>query len=361
VTDGPNLFDLDRREAETYFSGLDEKPFRASQLLSWLHQHGVVEFDAMTNLSKALRNKLELQARLQLPEIVTEQTSSDGTRKWLLQVDAANRIETVFIPEPGRGTLCVSSQVGCPLDCSFCATARQGFSRNLTTAEIIGQVRVAWRALEAENPGQRTITNVVLMGMGEPLLNFEPVVRAMRIMQDDNAYGLAARRITLSTAGHVPGIDRLRETEPVSLAVSLHAPEDGLRDQLVPINRKYPIRELLDACRRYVSGQRRARITFEYVMLNGINDTPAHARQLAGLLRDIPAKINLIPFNPVAGIGYNCSSEQTIRKFRDILIDAGLLTLTRKTRGDDIDAACGQLVGKVQARARRHRQSAHNA
>lgn len=351
-----NLLNFDRIAAEEYFAGIHEKPFRATQLIRWIHQHGVIDFDAMTNLSVALRDTLSAQTELHLPTISAVQQSADGTRKWLLQVDDNNDIETVFIPEADRGTLCISSQVGCALDCSFCATGKQGFSRNLSVSEIIGQLWIAKQALEA-NTDERVISNVVMMGMGEPLMNFDNVVSAMRIMTDDNAYGLAMRRVTLSTAGHVPGIKRLRDTLPVSLAVSLHAPNDALRDQLVPLNRKYPIQVLLEACWEYVEVIRKGRITFEYVMLRGINDQREHAKELAALLRGKPAKLNLIPFNPIDGADYACSEEKTIQVFRDILQDAGVLTLTRKTRGDDIDAACGQLVGKVDARAKRHRKS----
>jgi 23S rRNA (adenine2503-C2)-methyltransferase len=325
-----------------------EKPFRASQLLQWIHQRGVGDFTGMTNLSKALRARLEERCEIRPPDIVQEQVSADGTCKWVLQTDEQNRVETVFIPETGRGTLCVSSQVGCALECSFCSTARQGFNRNLSVAEIIGQLWVAQREL-----GAGAVTNVVLMGMGEPLLNFNNVVAAIDLMLDDHAYGLSKRRVTLSTSGIVPALDKLAEVSEVSLAVSLHAPTDALRDELVPINRKYPIGELLAACKRYVGRDLRRKVTIEYVMLDGINDTPLHARQLLRVLGLLPAKVNLIPFNPFPGSNYCCSTRDAIQRFSEILQAGGLVTTTRKTRGDDIDAACGQLVGRVRDRTRR--------
>lgn len=344
-----NLLGLDRKAMEAFCVEIGEKPFRASQLLQWIHQRGVDDFALMTNLSKDLRARLAYTCEIRAPEVVLAQNSADGTRKWVLQTDAQNRIETVFIPEDGRGTLCVSSQVGCALECSFCSTARQGFNRNLSTAEIIGQVWVARREL-----GEDRITNVVLMGMGEPLLNFHNVVAATHLMLDDFAYGLSKRRVTLSTSGIVPALDRLAEVSDISLAVSLHAPNDELRNELVPINRKYPIRELLEACKRYIGREGRRKVTFEYVMLEGVNDSPAHAKALVRLLSHVPAKVNLIPFNPFPGSGYRCSSPETIRKFSEILHAAGLIATTRKTRGDDIEAACGQLVGRVNDRTRRH-------
>ncbi len=337
-----NLLGLDRKALEAFCVELGEKPFRASQLLQWIYQRGVDDFEAMTNLSKALRTRLAETCEIRPPEIALAQHSADGTCKWLLQVDEKNRIETVFIPEEGRGTLCVSSQVGCTLACSFCSTAQQGFNRNLSAAEIIGQVWVARREL-----GEGRITNVVLMGMGEPLLNFDNVMSAVNLMLDDFGYGLSKRRVTLSTSGVVPALDKLGEVTDIALAVSLHAPDDALRNELVPINRKYPIRELLAACKRYVGVDTRRKVTFEYVMLDGINDTPAHARALIRLLSHVPSKVNLIPFNPFPGSSYRCSSPETIRRFSDTLHQAGLVTTTRKTRGDDIDAACGQLVGRV--------------
>lgn len=354
-----NLLGMTRQQLEGFFAGMGEKPFRAVQVMKWIHQHGVADFGAMTDLSRALRERLAAIAEVRAPEVVYDQAADDGTHKWLLRLDDGNCIETVFIPEKDRGTLCVSSQVGCALDCTFCSTARQGFNRNLTRAEIIGQLWLANRrltpgpAVDGKAP-QRVVSNVVLMGMGEPLLNFDAVVDAMRLMLDDNAYGLSKRRVTLSTSGIVPAMDRLKDTLDVALAVSLHAPNDALRDELVPINRKYPIAELLAACRRYVrEGRHHQRITFEYVMLDGVNDTPAHARELIRLLRDVPCKVNLIPFNPFPETRYRRSSEAAIARFQDMLAQAGYTTITRRTRGDDIDAACGQLVGRVADRSRR--------
>lgn len=345
-----NLLDFDRNGLEGFFRQLGEKPFRAAQVLQWIYQRGVADSAAMTNLSKGLRDALRCCSEIRPPEIVVAQRSADGTRKWLMQVDPANRIETVFIPEPGRGTLCISSQVGCALACSFCSTARQGYSRNLSVAEIIGQLWVARRELGDE----ARITNVVLMGMGEPLLNFDAVVAATNLMMDDFAYGLSKRRVTLSTSGIVPALDRLGEVTEVSLAVSLHAPDDELRNELVPINRKYPIRELIEACKRYVGRENRRKVTFEYVMLDGVNDTPAHARALVKLLSHVPSKVNLIPFNPFPSAAYRCSTPEAIERFTAILHQAGLIATRRKTRGSDIDAACGQLVGEVHARSRSH-------
>lgn len=352
-----DLFGFDREALEKYFESVGEKPFRARQLLQWIHQQGVADLDAMTNLSKDLRARLKLTATIVPPEVVTDQLAADGTRKWLLKLADGNCIETVFIPETDRGTLCISSQVGCTLNCSFCATGHQGFNRNLTTAEIIAQLFVARGALVRDGAAQRPISNVVLMGMGEPLLNFDAVVPAIGLMRDDLAYGISWRRITLSTAGLVPLMDKLREVSPVSLAVSLHATNDKLRDELVPLNKKYPIKELLDACRRYVADEARRRVTFEYVMLDGVNDSPAEARALVRLLEDVPSKVNLIPFNPFPGTQYRRSPQERIDAFRDILMAAGLMTITRKTRGDDIDAACGQLAGRVQDRTRRKQRT----
>lgn len=343
-----NLLGLNRRAMEDYFRSIGEKPFRAVQLLQWIHQRGICDFAEMTNLSKALRARLSELCEIRPPEIALAREASDGVRKWVLQVDASNRIETVFIPEEGRGTLCVSSQVGCALDCAFCSTAKQGFSRNLNADEIIGQIWVAQRELGEE----RRITNVVLMGMGEPLHNFDNVVAATDLMMDDFAYGLSKRRVTLSTSGLVPALDQLAEVSDISLAVSLHAPTDELRDVLVPINRKYPIPELLAACKRYIGREGRRKVTIEYVLLDGVNDTPAHARALAKLLAHVPSKVNLIPFNPFPNSGYRCSSPEAIARFSEILQQAGLITTTRKTRGEDIDAACGQLVGQVNSRRR---------
>lgn len=349
-----NLLGLTRQDMEAFFAEMGEKAFRASQVMKWIYQFGVNDFDVMTNLSKSLRDRLKEVAEVRLPEVVQDMPSSDGTRKWLLKVDEVNHIEMVYIPEAERSTLCVSSQVGCTLACSFCSTARQGFNRNLGTAEIVGQVALAARIIGLpENKGERVITNVVMMGMGEPLLNLENVVKAMDLMQDDLAFGISKRRVTLSTAGVVPGIDELRAQSDVSLAVSLHAPNDALRDELVPINKKYPIRELMAACNRYVEGKPHRRVTFEYVMLAGVNDSLEHARQLVKILRSVPAKVNLIPFNPFPGAPYECSSLETINAFREVIMQAGIITVTRKTRGEDIAAACGQLAGKVKDRTRR--------
>jgi len=354
-----NLLGMDQEALAAYCAGLGEKPFRARQLLRWIHQVGVDDFGAMTDMSKALRERLAREAVITAPAVLHDTTAPDGTRKWLLDVGTGNAIDTVFIPETSRGTLCVSSQAGCALECSFCSTGRQGFNRNLTVAEIIGQLWWANRSLGRGVTEDRPISNVVMMGMGEPLANFDNVVTAMRIMLDDHAYGLSRRRVTLSTAGLVPGIDRLRDECPVSLAVSLHAPNDALRDELVPINRKYPIKELLAACLRYVEVAPRGYVMLEYVMLAGVNDSVAQARELAALVRDVPCKVNLIPFNPFPGIQYQRSSPEAIDRFRDVLAHAGLIATVRKTRGDDIDAACGQLAGQVQDRTRRSARRQH--
>ena len=394
MTDKTKLLELDRDGLERFFEALGEKPFRASQVMQWVHQYGVSDFDAMTNLSKALRARLAESATLHMPQLAQEQRAADGTRKWLVRLADGNGVETVFIPETDRGTLCVSSQVGCVLNCRFCATGHQGFNRNLTAGEIVAQLwlastalgrgpesgrrvlrpssltdarpcargspaapgsptRIAAGALPSGTGRSRPITNVVFMGMGEPLLNYDNVVTAIRVMLDDFAYGLSRRRVTLSTAGLVPMIDRLREECPVSLAVSLHATNDALRDKLVPLNRKYPIAALLAACRRYVANQPHRRITFEYVMLDGVNDSARHAQELVALLADVPAKVNLIPFNPFPQGRYARSPQDRLARFREILMRAGLTTVTRRTRGDDIDAACGQLVGEVEDRTRR--------
>lgn len=355
-----NLLGLDPRAMQAYFAGLGEKPFRAGQVLQWIHQYGVDNFDAMTNLSKALRSKLAESAEIRAPQIELDQLSTDGTRKWLLRLADGNCIEAVFIPEAERGTLCVSSQVGCTLNCSFCATGAQGFNRNLEMHEIIAQMWVANRALGRDPKGERIITNVVLMGMGEPLLNFDNVIAAVKIMLDDLGYGLSRRRVTLSTAGMVPMLERLRAECPVSLAVSLHAPNDALRDVLVPLNRKYPIAELLAACKRYVEGDARRRVTFEYVMLAGVNDSVAHAHELVKILEGVPAKVNLIPFNSFPQTQYQRSDAAAIDRFRAVLMDANLTTMTRKTRGDDIDAACGQLAGRIHDRTPRSQRLRRN-
>lgn len=349
-----NLLNLDLKALAEFFTRIGEKPFRAQQVLKWIHFYGVTDFDAMSNLSKALRQKLNDTAEIKLPEILLEKAASDGTHKFILKMFDGNCIETVYIPEKTRGTLCVSSQVGCVLNCDFCSTGKQGFNRNLTTAEIIGQVFIAVRALSQQN-GQHdhAVTNIVMMGMGEPLLNLENVLPALNIMLDDHAYGLAKRRVTVSTAGVVPKLIELGQATDVALAVSLHAPNDELRNKLVPINKKYPLSELMAVCRDYFKDDPRRSITMEYVMLDGINDTPLHAKQLIRLLNGIKIKMNLIPFNPFPNTDYQCSTPSTIATFRDILMKAGLNTTVRRTRGDDIDAACGQLVGQVKDRTRR--------
>nr|WP_183947512.1 23S rRNA (adenine(2503)-C(2))-methyltransferase RlmN [Rehaibacterium terrae] len=358
-----NLLDLDRAGLERFFAEtLGEKRFRAHQVMKWIYHQHVTDFSQMTDVGKALRAKLETHAEIRPPSVQFDKPSADGTHKWLLGMDAGNAIETVFIPDKGRGTLCVSSQVGCGLNCQFCSTATQGFNRNLSTAEIIGQVWVASRHLGNRAHVHRKLTNVVMMGMGEPLLNFDNVVRAMSLMRDDLGFGLANKRVTLSTAGLVPMIDRLGAESDVALAVSLHAPNDELRTQLVPLNRKYPIAELMAACVRYLRQRRKGEsITFEYTLMKGVNDDPATARELARLMRRFcnevqyadAAKVNLIPFNPFPGTRFERSDEATIRAFQKILLDAGVLTMVRRTRGDDIDAACGQLKGQVMDRTRR--------
>ena len=345
-----NLLDYDRKGLAAFFVALGEKPFRATQILKWIYQEGVEDFDLMTDLSKSLRAYLNENCYLATPEIVIEQIASDGTRKWALQTSCGNRIETVFIPEEGRGTLCVSSQIGCALACTFCSTAQQGFNRNLTTAEIIGQVIVAQKRLGTS----KKITNVVMMGMGEPLLNFDNVVAAMNLMMDDFTFGLSKRRVTISTSGVVPAMYRLTQACDVSLAVSLHAVTDELRDELVPINKKYPLKELMEACRDNAKLSPRRTVTFEYVMLAGVNDSMQDAKGLIKLLKTVPSKLNLIPFNPFPNNNYRCSSSETIHRFKTLLNDAGIITTVRKTRGEDIDAACGQLVGQVDDKSRRH-------
>ncbi len=343
-----NLLGLDRKAMEAFFVQHGQKAFHGRQVLKWIHKHAVMDFDLMTDLAKNLRALLKDIAEIRIPDILLEQTSVDGTRKWVIELVCGNRVEMVYIPDDERGTLCVSSQVGCALNCGFCSTAQQGFNRNLSTAEIIGQVWIAVREV-----GERSLTNVVLMGMGEPLINFDNVVSAMDLMQDDLSYGLSKFRVTLSTVGIVPALRRLREVSDVSLAVSLHAPDDKLRDDLVPINRKYPIAELLDACRDFIRGDKRRKVTFEYVMLDGVNDSDEHARALIKLMRSVPSKVNLIPFNPFPYTRYRRSPDARVDRFRQLLMEAGIITITRKTRGDDIDAACGQLVGRVQDRGRR--------
>ncbi len=346
-----NLLGMTRTELEGFVAGFGAKPFRARQLLKWIYRRGEADFSRMTDLARDFRAELAMRAEVTVPEIVSARTASDGTRKWLLRMPGAagnaQVVETVFIPEPGRGTLCISSQIGCALDCSFCATGAQGFNRNLTAAEIIGQVWLANRELGRDPEGERIITNVVLMGMGEPLANYRNVLPAMQIMLDDFGYDLSRRRVTLSTSGLVPQIYRLAEDANVALAVSLHAPNDRLRDELVPINRKHPIAELLTACWHYLGRQNGRSVTFEYTMLDGVNDRPEHARELARLLRGHHAKVNLIPFNTFPGTRYRRSPAEAIRRFRDLLMQGGVMATIRKTRGDDIDAACGQLRGQV--------------
>ncbi|MDR0565108.1 MAG: radical SAM protein [Azoarcus sp.] len=408
----PNLLDYDFGALSAWFSELGEKPFRARQVMRWIHREGCDDFGAMTDVAKALRARLGKEAEIRAPALLRDSLSSDGTRKWLFDVGDGNAVETVFIPEPGRGTLCVSTQAGCSLDCVFCATGKQGFSRNLTVGEIIGQLWLANKLLGsgqllssvrplAPSPGAlrrplpegegkgidsllplgeglgvreapvgqgvkkltesepdsessgRAISNVVLMGMGEPLANFDNVVAALRVMLDDHAYGLSRRRVTVSTAGLVPAIDRLREECPVALAVSLHAPDDALRDSLMPINRKYPLRDLMAACVRYLERAPRDFVTFEYILIGGINDSDAHARALAALVRDVPCKFNLIPFNPFQAVGYSRPSAGRVRNFAGILLNSGIIATVRRTRGEDVAAACGQLAGQVQDKTRR--------
>ncbi len=339
---------------EAFFAQMGEKAFRTSQLLKWIYQGGVCDFDEMTNLSKTLRAYLQANALVKAPEMIREQVSVDGTCKWLFRLDDGNCIETVLIPEKERGTLCVSSQVGCALDCSFCCTAQQGFNRNLTVSEIIGQVWWVYHHLGSERGRPRVITNIVFMGMGEPLLNFSNVISAINLMKDDFCFGLSKRRITLSTAGVIPALERFTDMSDVSLAISLHATSDEIRNELVPINRKYPLESLMSACRRYVAKQPGRAITFEYVMIDGVNDLPVHARQLVKMLKGIPAKINLIPFNPFAEAVYSCSRPEAIEQFRQILMAAGFITMTRKPRGEDIDAACGQLAGRIKDKTKRN-------
>ena len=383
-----NLLDFDPAALSALFAERGEKPFRARQTLRWIHQRLTDRVEAMTDLARVSREALARDAEIRAPMVVRDSSASDGTRKWLLDVGGANAIETVYIPEDDRGTLCISSQAGCALDCSFCSTGKQGFNRNLSVAEIIGQLWHANRTLLADGViakgrpereprplggsgrrvtapwvehGRHPITNVVMMGMGEPLANFDNVVAAMRLMLDDGAYGLSRRRVTLSTSGLVPAIDRLREQCPVALAVSLHAPDDALRDRLVPINRKYPLAQLLAACLRYIERAPRDFVTFEYVMLDGVNDSPAQARALVARVRDVPCKFNLIPFNPFPNTEFCTSSRTRIHAFQKVLQDADLVATIRKTRGEDIDAACGQLAGQVQDKTKRRAHRIHAA
>jgi 23S rRNA (adenine2503-C2)-methyltransferase len=399
-----NLLDFDVQQLTAWFAEQGEKPFRAKQVLRWIYRAGESDFDAMSDLAISLREKLKQIACVKAPSVMREEVASDGTRKWLLDVGTGNAVETVYIPEEGRGTLCVSTQAGCALDCAFCSTGKQGFNRNLSTAEIIGQVWWANHQLGKDSASDRAngslrssgeptglplagtlprsgrlreeaqaalptpdgsaapsqgrygnwpITNVVLMGMGEPLLNFDNTLSALRLMLDDNAYGLSRRRVTVSTSGVVPAMDRLREECPVALAISLHAPNDELRNVLVPINQKYPLQELMAACRRYLEKAPRDFVTFEYVMLAGVNDSVQHARELISLVRDVPCKFNLIPFNPFPQAPYQRSEMQAVLRFRDVLMQADIVTTIRKVRGDDIAAACGQLAGQVQDKTKR--------
>ncbi|WP_428820593.1 23S rRNA (adenine(2503)-C(2))-methyltransferase RlmN [Microbulbifer sp. MCCC 1A16149] len=355
-TEKVNLLGLSVDKLTDFFAGLGEKRFRAVQVLKWIHQNGVDDFEQMTNVSKAMRAKLAEIAEVRAPKVLKQMDSSDGTRKWLIEVSGGNVIETVYIPDGDRGTLCVSSQVGCSLDCSFCATGKQGFNRDLTAAEIIGQVWIACKSFGQLQPnGPRKVTNVVMMGMGEPLLNFDNVVDSMNLMMEDNAYGISKRRVTLSTSGVVPALDRLAEVTDVSLAISLHAPNDELRNVLVPINKKYPIAMLLDSAKRYIENMpdNHRKMTIEYTMIREVNDRPEHAEQLAELLRDVPVKINLIPFNPFELSDYQRVSNNALRRFQQILLDKGYTVTVRTTRGDDIAAACGQLAGQVNDRTRR--------
>ncbi|MDH4761388.1 23S rRNA (adenine2503-C2)-methyltransferase [Pseudomonas sp. SORGH_AS199] len=355
ATDKVNLLGLTQPQLESFFESIGEKRFRAGQVMKWIHHFGIDDFDAMSNLGKALKEKLKAAAEIRGPEIVSEDISRDGTRKWVIRVASGSCVETVYIPQNGRGTLCVSSQAGCALDCSFCSTGKQGFNSNLTAAEVIGQVWIANKSFGSV-PAKidRAITNVVMMGMGEPLLNFDNVVAAMRIMMDDLGYGISKRKVTLSTSGVVPMIEELAKHIDVSLALSLHAPNDELRNELVPINRKYPLAMLLDACQRYIRqlGEKRV-LTIEYTLLKDVNDLPEHALQMIELLRNVPCKINLIPFNPFPHSGYERPSKNATRRFQELLVQAGFNVTVRTTRGDDIDAACGQLVGQVMDRTRR--------
>ncbi|MEE2653301.1 23S rRNA (adenine(2503)-C(2))-methyltransferase RlmN [Spongiibacter marinus] len=363
-TERVNLLGMTRSKMEAWLVSIGEKPFRAQQILKWIHHSGVDDFEQMSNLGKALRAKLGELAEIRPPKVVRQLDSKDGTRKWAIEVGGNNLVETVFIPDGQRGTLCVSSQVGCSLDCSFCSTGKQGFQRDLTASEILGQVWLAIKSYDAFGPGKnRVVTNVVMMGMGEPLLNFENVVDATNLMMDDFGYGLSKRRVTLSTSGVVPMLDKLGDVSEVSLAVSLHAPNDALRNELVPINRRYPIAELLAACRRYLDKQpdKHRVVTVEYTLIAGVNDSMDQARELAQVLRDLPCKVNLIPFNPFSLSDYQRPSKSAVSRFWQVMTDAGYVTTVRTTRGDDIDAACGQLAGQVQDRTRRaerHRRKA---
>ena len=354
-----NLLGLSVSKLGDFFEQLGEKRFRATQMVKWIHQMGERDFDQMTNLSKSLHEKLHEFAEIRLPEVVSCQDSSDGTRKWLIKVEGGSCIEMVYIPEKDRGTLCVSSQIGCALDCSFCATGKQGFNRDLNTAEIIGQLWIAAESFDQfGTKATRRVTNVVMMGMGEPLMNFDNVVDAMNLMMEDNAYGLSKRRVTLSTAGVVPALDQLAEVTDVSLAISLHAPNDELRNELVPINRKYSVTEFVQSAKNYIEKMpdNRRKATVEYTLMDQVNDRSVHARELAELLRDLPCKINLIPFNPFPGSDYKRVTNTALNRFRDILQGEGYTVTVRTTRGDDIAAACGQLAGEVNDRTKRQQR-----
>ena len=354
-----NLLDFNCNELTEYIQKFGHKPYRAKQLLKWIYHVGEKDFSKMTDLAKSFRSSLDQIAKIEIPEIELDHLSQDGTRKWLLDMGTKNGIETVFIPEESRGTLCISSQVGCALECTFCSTGRQGFNRNLTSAEIIGQLWLANHKLREQNnykslkKDEKIITNVVMMGMGEPLTNYKNVVHALEMMLDDNIYGLSRRKVTLSTSGLVPAIDKLRLDCPVSLAISLHAPNNEIRDEIVPINKKYPLDELMKSCISYIEKAPRDFITFEYVMLENVNDSAEQAKELVNLIKDVPSKVNIIPFNPFPNSGYKCSKKIAIKVFRDTLMNAGIVTTIRKTRGDDIDAACGQLAGQVQDKTKR--------
>ena len=348
-----NLLDFDVQQLTAWFAENGEKPFRAKQVLRWIYKTGEQDFDAMSDLAVSLREKLKQIASIQPPKVMREEVSDDGTRKWLLDMGTGNAVETVFIPEESRGTLCISTQAGCALDCAFCSTGKQGFNRNLSVAEIIGQLWWANHQLGKDADGNWMISNVVMMGMGEPLLNFDNTLSALRLMLDDHAYGLSRRKVTVSTSGILPAMDRLRDACPVALAVSLHAPNDALRNVLVPVNEKYPLHELMAACQRYLEKAPRDFITFEYVMLEGVNDSEQHARELVKLIKNVSCKFNLIPFNPFPQTQYRRSGVEAIRRFRDVLVKADIVVTTRKTRGDDIAAACGQLAGQVQDKTKR--------
>ena len=353
-----NLLELNCNQLTEYLEKFGHKPYRAKQLMRWIYQSRVGDFDQMTDIAKSFRQTLNENACVSIPKITFDHISTDGTRKWLLDVGENNGIETVFIPEANRGTLCISSQVGCALECTFCSTGRQGLNRNLSSGEIIGQLWLANKMLGLQGSNKnsssnnRIISNVVMMGMGEPLSNYKNVVQSLEMMLDDRVYGLSRRRVTLSTSGLVPSIDRLREDCPVSLAISLHAPDDRLRDELVPINKRYPLKDLIASCQRYLEKAPRDFITFEYVMLSGVNDSIEQAKALLVLVKDMPCKFNLIPFNPFPNSGYKCSERKVILEFKRVLTDADIITTIRKTRGDDIDAACGQLAGQVKDKTR---------